>query len=83
MGTANKLDPTKLIITTLDKTEIDPLARKIRSELKGSEKALMKDVVVVYSTEKAINNNMLGSTAFVPSVAGIYITNYIINNTIK
>ena len=83
MGMANKMDPTKIQISTLDKTEIDPLARKIRSELKGSEKALMKDVVVVYSTEKAINNNMLGSTAFVPSVAGIYITNYIINNTIK
>lgn len=83
MGMANKMDPTKIQISTLDKTEIDPLARKIRSELKGSEKALMKDVIVVYSTEKAINNNMLGSTAFVPSVAGIYITNYIINNTIK
>ena len=83
MGMANKMDPTKIQISTLDKTEIDPLARKIRSELKGSEKALMKDVTVVYSTEKAINNNMLGSTAFVPSVAGIYITNYIINNTIK
>ena len=83
MGMANKMDPTKIQISTLDKTEIDPLARKIRSELKKKKKALMKDVVVVYSTEKAINNNMLGSTAFVPSVAGIYITNYIINNTIK
>ena len=83
MGMANKMDPTKIQISTLDKTEIDPLARKIRSELKGSEKALMKDFLLVYSTEKAINNNMLCSTAFFPSVAGIYITNYIINNTIK
>ena len=83
MGMANKMDPTKIQISTLDKTEIDPLARKIRSELKGKDKALMKDVVVVYSTEKAINNNMLGSTAFVPSVAGIYITNYIINKLVK
>lgn len=83
MGMANKMDPTKILISTLDKTDTDPLARKIRSELKGKDKELMKNVTVVYSTEKSINNNMLGSTAFVPSVAGIYITNYIVNNTIK
>ena len=29
MGTANKLDATKLRITTLDKTDTDPLAKKI------------------------------------------------------
>ena len=83
MGMANKMDSTKILISTLDKTNTDPLARKIRSELKGKEKEYMKDVSVVYSTEKSINNTMLGSTAFVPSVAGIYITNYIINSVIK
>ncbi len=82
MGTANKLDATKLIITTLDKTETDPLAKKVRKEL-GSYKEYMKDVVVVTSTEKAINNNMLGSTAFVPGVAGLLITNYIIKDVTK
>ena len=83
MGMANKMDPTKILISTLDKTDTDPLARKIRSELKGNDKALMKEVTVVYSTEKSINNIMLGSTAFVPSVAGIYISSYIINETVK
>ena len=82
MGTANKMDATKLEITTLDKTETDPLAKKIRKEL-GKDKDLMKDVVVVTSTEKAINNTMLGSTAFVPAVAGLYITNYIINDVVN
>ena len=72
---------TKVIITTLDKTQTDPLARKIRSELKNKE--LMKDVVVVTSTEKAANIVELGSTAFVPAGAGLYITNYIIKETIK
>ena len=79
MGTANKMDATKLIITTLDKTETDPLAKKIRREL-SSYKEYMKDVVVVTSTENAINSNMLGSTAFVPAVAGLLITNYIIKD---
>jgi len=83
MGMANKMDPTKILISTLDKTDTDPLARKIRSELRGSDKELMKNVTVVYSQEKSINNIMLGSTAFVPSVAGIYITNFIINDVIK
>ena len=83
MGTANKMDATQLVITTLDKTETDPLAKKIRHELSDC-KDYMKDVTVVTSTEKAINNhNLLGSTAFVPAVAGLYITNYIINDVIK
>ena len=83
MGMANKIDASKIHISTLDKTNTDPLARKIRSELKGKDKELMKNVTVVYSEEKSINNTMLGSTAFVPSVAGIYITNFIINDVIK
>ena len=79
MGTANKLDATKLIITTLDKTDTDPLAKKVRREL-GTYKDYMKEVTVVTSTEKAINTNMLASTAFVPGVAGLLITNYIIKD---
>ena len=84
MGMANKIDSSKVMISTLDKTETDPLAKKIRGALKGEEKSLMKDVTVVYSNEKPINNNnMLGSTAFVPAVAGLYITNFIILDVIK
>ena len=78
MGMANKMDATKIQISTLDKTETDPLAKKIRSEIRDKE--IMKEVTVVYSNEKPINNNMLGSTAFVPAVAGLYITNYIIKD---
>ena len=82
MGTANKLDATKLRITTLDKTETDPLAKKIRHDL-GKDRVLMKDVTVVTSDEKPINTKMLGSTSFVPATAGLFITNYIINDVIK
>ena len=79
MGTANKLDATKVYITTLDKTHSDPLAKKIRHEL-GKYREYMSDVTVVTSSEKAINNTMLGSTAFVPGTAGLFITNYIIKD---
>ena len=76
MGTANKIDATKLTISTLDKTTTDPLARKIRQNIKNKE--IMKNVTVVFSTEKAINNAMLGSIVFVPAIAGLLIANYII-----
>ena len=82
MGTARKMDATKLIITTLDKTNTDPLAKRIRSELKN-EKELMSDVTVVTSTEKAADTIELGSTAFVPAVAGLYITNYIVKDIVN
>ena len=81
MGTANKLDATKIRITTLDKTDTDPLAKKIRKEF-SRKKEIMKDVTVVVSDEKPINTKMLGSSPFVPGVAGLYITNYIIKDVV-
>lgn len=81
MGMAKKMDATKIKITTLNKTDTDPLARKIRSEIR--DKDLMRKVTVVYSTEPSIDNKTLGSNSFVPSVAGLFITNYIINNENK
>ena len=81
MGTSNKLDATKLRITTLDKTDTDPLSKKIRKEF-SRKKEIMKDVTVVVSDEKPINTKMLGSSPFVPGVAGLYITNYIIKDVV-
>lgn len=83
MGMANKMDASKIMISTLDKTDTDPLAKKIRSTLGSKNKELMSKVTVVYSNEKPINNTMLGSTAYVPAVAGLYITNHIVNDTVK
>lgn len=83
MGMANKMDATKIMISTLDKTETDPLAKKIRSSLGRNNKEMMREVTVVYSNEKPINNTMLGSTAYVPAVAGLLITNYIVNDVVN
>ena len=83
MGMANKIDASKIKITTLDKTETDPLAKKIRSELGSKYKDIMKEVIVVYSNETPINNTTLGSTAFVPAVAGLLITNALVLDVIK
>ena len=80
MGTANKLDPTKIQISEISKTTMCPLARKIRQELK---KIGISDLKVVYSTEESIKNKGLGSVPYVPSIAGIYITSEIIDDTIR
>lgn len=80
MGTAKKLDASKLEITTLNKTNYDKLAKKLRKNFTTNE---MKKVVVVSSTEQCEKGNILGSTSYLPAIAGLLITNYIINDTIK
>lgn len=80
MGTAKKLDATKLKITTLNKTSYDKLAKKLRSLI---DKSIQKKLTVVSSTEEVSKINVLGSTSYVPATAGILITNYIINDILK
>ena len=54
MGTGNKLDPTKFEVTDIFKTEMCPLAKVMRKELK---KRNIKHLKVVYSKEKPIIPN--------------------------
>ena len=81
MGTAKKIDPTKLSITTLEKTSYDPLAKVIRKKLK--ELKYNKKVHVISSTEEPIKCENLGSLMMVPATAGILCATYIINDVIK
>lgn len=81
MGTAKKMDPTKLSITTLDKTINDPLARILRKRIK--ETNIKDNIYVVSSTEIPIKIDKLGSNNIVPSYAGILCVYYIIDDIIK
>ena len=51
MGCGNRMDPTKLVLTDIYKTQMDPLAKIIRHELKKSG---IRKLPVVYSTEPPI-----------------------------
>lgn len=51
MGTGNKLDPTKFVVSDIYKTSMCPLAKVMRYELR---KRGIKKLKVVYSTEKPI-----------------------------
>lgn len=91
MGAGNKLDPTKFRVTDIYKTQMDPLAKVMRRELK---KRGVKNLKVVYSEEEAIRpvgnadseadssgrRSTPGSTAFVPSVAGLIIAGEVIKD---
>ena len=82
MGTGNKLHPEKFLITKLKKTEYDPLAKKLRFLLKNKKELL--EVDVLYSTEQPKPyQGKIGSISYVPSVAGLLLTSYVINKFIK
>jgi len=81
MGTANKVDPSKLVITDIRKTSYDPLAKILRKYV--IDKKTNKKVMVVSSTEQPIKSDILSSLVFVPAVAGLMCANYIIRDIIK
>lgn len=82
MGTAKKMDPTKLSITTLDKTNYDPLAKVMRKKVKDL-KLNSKKIKVVSSTEQPIDCDSLGSFMMVPATAGILCAKYVIEDIIN
>jgi tRNA A37 threonylcarbamoyladenosine dehydratase len=82
LGTAKKIDPTKLEITTLDKTINDPLARILRKMTKDAH-INQKNVKVVSSTELPRKTEGLGTASFVPNTAGLLCVNYIFKDIIN
>lgn len=90
MGTGNKLDPTLFEVSDIYKTEVCPLAKVMRKELKARNIDKLK---VVYSKEKPIKlhkeitqsngKTTPGSVSFVPSVAGLIISGEVIKDLIK
>lgn len=83
MGTGNRLDPTKVMITKLNKTYNDPLAKAMRKLLK--ENNLKTNIDVIWSSELPIKtgNRKPSSIILVPSTAGIYAASYIISDILK
>lgn len=83
MGMGNKLDPTKIQITTLDKTNNDKIAKILRKFVKDNK--INKKIMVVSSSENVIKNDnkTINSISYVPSVAGLLLASYVINDIIK
>ena len=96
MGTGNKLDPSQMQVCTLDKTDIDPLAKVMRRTLR---KEGITHIKVVSSKEMPLKPRqddepemqpgssrkraIPGSIAFVPATAGLLAAAEVIKDLIK
>ena len=93
MGAGNKMNPTMLEVSDISKTEVDPLAKVIRRELRLKG---INHLKVVYSKEEPIKIDINedvelkeksgrpapGSNAFVPSTMGLIIASEVIKDLI-
>ena len=82
MGTGNKMDPSRLKIVDIRKTNYDPIAKKIRKMVKDEK--IKGKVMVVCSDEKGIRkiDGTIPSNSFVPSTAGLLCASYVINDIV-
>lgn len=79
MGAGFKFDPSKIKITKLKNTNYDKLAKVLRNKLKDDKKCL--EIPVVFSDEtNNIKSEVIGSNSYIPSIFGLYLTSYIIND---
>lgn len=81
MGVGNRIDASLIKISRLDKTNNDPLAKKLRKLIK--ENNLSNKIPVVCSEELPYKKGEVNSMITSPSIAGILMVNYIINEIIK
>ena len=83
LGMGNRLDPEKVFVTRLNKTENDPLAKKIRylAKQKGMD---FKEIPVVFSKEiPLIKSPKPTSMMMVPSTAGLIIAKYVLSTVLQ
>lgn len=82
MGTGNKMDPTRLKIMDIRKTNYDPIAKIVRKMVKNEK--IKGKVMVVCSDEGSYTkvDKIIPSNSFVPSVAGLLCASFIINDIV-
>ena len=87
MGTGGKTDISKLKVCDISKTTDCPLAKVVRRELSFRG---IKDVPVVFSTEKRAGETFSenvrhapSSMIFVPAAAGLMLAEYVVKKLIS
>jgi tRNA A37 threonylcarbamoyladenosine dehydratase len=89
MGAGNKLDPTRVRVSDISKTQVDPLAREVRTRLK--RRGIAKGVLCVWSDEpgrpprppeptaqgrpRAVN----GTISYLPPLFGLMLAGTVLN----
>ncbi|MEA5061303.1 MAG: ThiF family adenylyltransferase [Erysipelotrichaceae bacterium] len=82
-GMGNRIDPRKVDIVPLHKTEYDPLARKLRYECRNANLNIKKVMTVCSSEKPLLTSKRPFSMMMVPSSAGLTICYYIVNYFLK
>ena len=93
MGAGNKLDPTRVRVSDISKTLVDPLAREVRTRLK--RRGIGKGVLCVWSDEpgrppkppeptphgraRAVN----GTISYLPPLFGLMLAGAVIERVLK
>ena len=83
LGMGRKLNPSKVKITSLNKTTSDPLARKLRYLLKKENVDLSKIMCAFSDEESKDYTGEISSMIFVPSSAGLNLAHYIVKSIIN
>lgn len=79
LGMGNRLDPSALFVTSLDKTEGDPLAKRLRNELRKEGIDLSKVACVLSKEEPLVKLPHPSSLMMVPSSAGLLMASHVIS----
>lgn len=80
MGAGNKLDTTRFRVGDIFKTSVDPVAKIMRKKLK--ERGIERLKVVWSDETPQPVKDVIGSVAFVPSVAGLIIAGEVVKDLI-
>lgn len=94
MGAGGKIDPAKVLVRDLSKTNNCKLARQIRKRLKR-ESNITKGIRCVFSTELQQEDSLkmtdgsnykrsfYGTVSYMPALFGLYAASEVINHILK
>lgn len=82
MGAGNRINMTDFVVTDIFKTQYDKLAKKMRKLLKDNGVTKL-DVVSSNSEPMQIEGGVIGSIAYMPSLAGVKLGGYVVEQLMK
>ena len=83
LGMGNRSDPSKVMVTTLDKTSGDPLGKALKTTLKANRVSIVNIPVVFSKEQPIVNSRPVASLMAVPATAGLYLATEAINHILK
>lgn len=83
LGMGNRINPSNIVATKLNKTTIDPLAKKLRYELKKRNIDISQVDVVFSKNEPILKSNVISSMVFVPNSAGLLMASFVIEKLLE